>query len=114
MRNENLTFSISAHCFPDVKYNSKTTLYSTLFDLNIFSFPKIDFCVDMFLRFWRSSLHSFNVYVRKLLWISDPVRPCFLAITSSDLAQLVPNLHTLHFSPSADCCQYGLLSKIDN
>ena len=46
-----------------------------------------------------------------LLWISDPVRPCFLAITSSDLAQLVPNFHTLHFSPSADFCQYGLLTK---
>ena len=47
----------------------------------------------------------------RLLWISDPVRPCFLAITSSDLAQLVPNLHTLHFSPSADFYQYGLLTK---
>ena len=46
-----------------------------------------------------------------LLWISDHVRPCFLAITSSDLAQLVPNFHTLHFSPSADFCQYGLLTK---
>ena len=49
-----------------------------------------------------------------LLWISDPVRPCFLAITSSDLAQLVPNFHTLHFSPSADIHQYGLLTKYQN
>ena len=48
---------------------------------------------------------------QSLLWISDPVRPCFLAITSSELAQLVPNFHTLLFSPSADFCQYGLLTK---
>ena len=49
-----------------------------------------------------------------LLWISDPVRPCFLAITSSDLAQLAPNFHTIHFSPSADIHQYGLLTKYQN
>ena len=54
---------------------------------------------------------SFSPVVSPLLWISDPVRPCFLAITSSNLAQLVPNFHTLHFSPSADFCQYGLLTK---
>ena len=44
----------------------------------------------------------------------DPVRPCFLAITSSDLAQLVSNFHTIHFSPSADIHQYGLLTKYQN
>ena len=57
VRNENLRFSISAHCFfSDVKYNSKTTIHftictindCTLFYLNIFPFPKIDFCVNMF------------------------------------------------------------------
>ena len=31
-----------------------------------------------------------------------------------DLAQLVPNFHTLHFSPSADIHQYGLLTKYQN
>ena len=41
-----------------------------------------------------------------LLWISDPVRPRFLAITSSDLARSLSNFRTLHFSPSADFCQY--------
>ena len=46
-----------------------------------------------------------------LLWISDPVRPRFLAITSSDLAWSLSNFRTLHFSPSADFCQYGLLTK---
>ena len=46
-----------------------------------------------------------------LLWISDPVRPRFLAITSSDLARSLSNFRTLHFSPSADFCQYGLLTK---
>ena len=46
-----------------------------------------------------------------LLWISDPVRPRFLAITSSGLARSLSNFRTLHFSPSADFCQYGLLTK---
>ena len=46
-----------------------------------------------------------------LLWISDPVRPRFLAITSSDLARSLSNFRTRHFSPSADFCQYGLLTK---
>ena len=35
----------------------------------------------------------------------------FLAITSSDLARSLSNFRTLHFSPSADFCQYGLLTK---
>ena len=50
----------------------------------------------------------------RLLWISDPVRPCFLEITSSNLSQLVSNFHTIHFSPSADIHQYGLLTKYQN
>ena len=49
-----------------------------------------------------------------LLWISDPVRPCFLAITSSNQSQLVSNFHTIHFSSSADIHQYGLLTKYQN
>ena len=40
-----------------------------------------------------------------------PLGPVFLAITSSDLAQLVPNFQTLLFSPSANFCQYDLLIK---
>ena len=40
-----------------------------------------------------------------------PVRPRFLAITSPDLARSLSNFRTHHFSPSADFCQYGLLSK---
>ena len=43
-----------------------------------------------------------------------PREALFLAITSSDLAQLVPNFHTIHFSPSADIHQYGLLTKYQN
>ena len=43
-----------------------------------------------------------------------PWGPVFLSITSSDLAQWVPNFHTLHFSPSADIHQYGLLTKYQN
>ena len=49
--------------------------------------------------------------IPNLLWISDPVRPRFLAITSSDFARSLSNFRTLHFSPSADFCQYGLLTK---
>ena len=39
---------------------------------------------------------------------SDPVRPSFLAITSSDLARSLSNFRTFNFSPSANLCQYGL------
>ena len=35
----------------------------------------------------------------------------FLAITSSDLVRSLSNFRTLHFSPSADFCQYRLLTK---
>ena len=44
---------------------------------------------------------NFSVWAgcHELLWISDPVRPCFLAIT-------------IHFSPSADIHQYGLLKVV--
>ena len=35
----------------------------------------------------------------------------FLAIISSGLARSLSNFRTLHFSPSADFCQYGLLTK---
>ena len=37
--------------------------------------------------------------------------PFFLAITSSDLARSLSNFRTLHFSPSADFCQYVLLTQ---
>ena len=58
-----------------------------------------------------SKLMCIVINVRVLLWLSDPVRPRFLAITSSDLARSLSNFRTLHFSPSANFCQYGLLTK---
>ena len=63
---------------------------------------------------WQTAAHGPYVeapFPFYLLWISDPVRPRFSSITSLDLARSLSNFRTLHFSPSADFCQYGLLTK---
>jgi len=49
-----------------------------------------------------------------LLWISDPVRPRFSAISSKLLAGLNPDFHTAYFSSGADLYQYTLLTKYQN
>ena len=50
----------------------------------------------------------------QLLWISDPVRPRFSAITSYDFVKYKSNFRTACFSPGADFCQYSLLTKNRN
>ena len=57
-------------------------------------------------RNWKSWFPTMGFRPREALF--------FFAITSADLAQLIPNFHTIHFSPSADIHQYGLLTKYQN
>ena len=68
------------------------------------------------LRFHNSIRCSYRYRRRSwlLLWISDPVKPCFSAITSWRLDWLASTFGMSRFSSSANFCQYGLVTKNRN
>ena len=62
----------------------------------------------------RIGISSIEFDIKPLIYygFQTPWGPVFfLAITSSGLARSLSNYRTLHFSPSANFCQYGLLTK---
>ena len=52
-----------------------------------------------------------HLAVTDLLWISDRLRPRFLAIIFSEMAESESNFRTVYFSSGANFCPYSLLTK---